>query len=120
MTTTTTTTMTATTAATAQKLNIGLHVARGSDLPPLVVSRAVAEMMVAHRCGSLYRTRLAQSTTEPTLVVELPVAAPDATIHDLAIDLAQDCIAVRDATGGRLIGPRASRWGAFDPAFFIE
>jgi hypothetical protein len=71
--------------------------------------------------------QLLDSDTEPTLVVtvhtgELPVdVAPSQAIFCASKALGQDCIAAyipaRDV--GRLIGPRADKWGAFNPEFFL-
>ncbi len=76
--------------------------------------------------------QLLDSDTEPTLVVtvhtgELPVDVPPSlAIYKTAQALNQECIAayvpeqgaVR-APVGRLIGPRAAAWGAFNPEFFL-
>lgn len=43
----------------------------------------------------------------------------DEEVYRIAERLGQDCIAVRDRRGGRLIGPRAAAWGPFDPSRFL-
>jgi len=68
--------------------------------------------------------RQAQSATEPTLVVTLS-ASPARVYADVARiseALGQDCIAVYcpQRQVGALVGPRASAWGTFNKANFIE
>lgn len=69
---------------------------------------------------------IVQSDTEPTLVVEVwmdpSVLIPaGAAVYQVAVALDQDCIAARISWNGqgRLIGPRAAAWGAFDARFFF-
>lgn len=75
----------------------------------------------------LGRTRLDLTQgEEPTVVAQVLTGGgvgrvgAEAKIFALAAELNQDCIAVYSpATGeGSLIGPRAEKWGAFNPAFF--
>lgn len=69
------------------------------------------------------RVSLLQSDSEPTAVVLCePPAGNSIAVHQLAQRLNQDCIAVYDATlrRGELIGPNAEKWGAFNPAFFLQ
>jgi hypothetical protein len=68
-----------------------------------------------------FACEVAQSNTEPTLVVSIPgYQMKGSDLYQLSLDLKQDCIAVRDFNGGRLVGPRASEWGPFNPQYFIE
>lgn len=71
------------------------------------------------------RYRVAQSGTEPTLVVsvvhERPELVDDAYWSAIACKYAQDCIAVLDSKGnGALVGDFASKWGEFNPEYFIK
>ena len=71
------------------------------------------------------RYRVAQSGTEPTLVVsvvhERPEIVDDAYWSAIACKYAQDCIAVLDSKGnGALVGDFASKWGSFNPEYFIK
>lgn len=98
-------------------VNIGL--ARNDGRPDNKVDGVLAFL---ERLGfNIGAYRVAQSSTEQTLIVQLggPGAlAMPAPFFDL---LAQDCIAVRDETGqGSLVGPKAADWGEFDPAQFLE
>lgn len=107
-------------------LNIGLD-----NLPPeagnsigvkaLFVSRAI------RRAGFYAEPirKVVESDSEFTLVVEATFSSyfgvPQA-INDLAVVLAQDCIAVycKNNGEGRLIGPRADNWGVFNPELFFK
>lgn len=68
-----------------------------------------------------------QSDSEPTVVARLrtpPAQALAPTIsrlYFLSSLLGQDCIAYYDLTLGRgaLTGPRAAKWGPFNPDFFF-
>lgn len=70
------------------------------------------------------RYRVAQSGTEPTLVVT--VVHDDAnviadSICAVANRYAQDCIAVRNVGGcGVLLGDYSAKWGEFNPEYFIS
>lgn len=60
------------------------------------------------------------------LVIDYPGASLDGLLNEvrfyvLATELAQDCVAVQDASGyGLLIGPYASTWGEFNPDYFVQ
>ena len=64
--------------------------------------------------------RIVESSPESTLVVSLH-ALDSIRPHDIAVEFAQDCIAVYDLLHreGRLVGPKAAEWGAFDPSKFV-
>ena len=90
------------------------------------VIRATDALLVARRFfPSFLSITTVQSDTEPTLVLEVDAHAHPRTepvraaIHKLAEILGQDCIAAYANGVGRLIGPRAAAWGAFNPEFFI-
>jgi len=102
-------------------LNIGLDVATGGRLDIADVAAVLHEHHVP-----LLAIREHQSDTEATAVVRLScdplvVAAAMRAAYDIAEDLGQDCIAVYNPiiAVGQLIGPRAERWGTFNPAFFL-
>lgn len=77
------------------------------------------------------RVVLRESDTETTAVVRVDTTllgvdvSPRDAIYSLAQYLGQDCIAVWQYLPaprrgeGRLIGPNAAKWGAFNPEFFI-
>lgn len=103
-------------------LNIGLESKTRNDLTVRGVLDTLTFMgLVPVHYG------IHQSNTERTMVVrvhtaELPVGvAPSRAIFKASEALGQDCIAAyipaRDV--GRLIGPRADAWGAFNPEFFL-
>jgi hypothetical protein len=104
-------------------LNIGLA-GNGQTLDEHLVSESVAELV--NGVGSF--CALVQSHTEPTLVVEFVTAELDAAGVDVLTvasticnQLDQDCVALY-STGvgaGFLIGPRASKWGPFNPNYFF-
>lgn len=66
-----------------------------------------------------------QSDTEPTLVVEVErrgnIINTANAIFILAELLDQECIAVYNCSSqmGALIGPKADKWGAFNPDYFV-
>lgn len=63
-----------------------------------------------------------QSDTEKTVVATVNHGGDAyACANWLAERLHQDCVAILDnETGeGRLVGPRAAKWGAFNPEFFF-
>lgn len=95
-------------------LNIGLHVEGELTLTHSDVLRAV--------CGegvSILACRVCQSTTEPTLVIEVdrPLNANEG--YFIAVTLRQDCIAQWHNGVGELFGPKAQEWGPFNKDFFI-
>lgn len=107
-------------------LNIGLD---DSESQPPSMTR---EQRLAMALGRLQRyaahgavtMRLAQSDTEPTLVVQFyctlhAIGQIRSTVFELACELGQEAIAVVVDGDGYLIGPAAESWGAFDPGRFI-
>ena len=71
------------------------------------------------------RYRVAQSGTEPTLVVTVvhdrPNLVDNAYWSAIACKYAQDCIAVVDSKGaGSLVGDFSNKWGEFNPEYFIS
>jgi hypothetical protein len=101
-------------------LNIGLKSKTLGDIPV-----ELAKQMLWAADLLIKTERVAQSDTEPTLVVEVTsLNGPRMTLaalHQLSVDLGQDCVGVyRPKTkGGALIGPKAAAWGEFNPEFFI-
>lgn len=101
-------------------LNIGLARAGKPDIGPCVALTAVREAGFTTDA-----TKLDVSDTERTLIVETEwhgdYTLLDRTAEKVADWLEQDCIAVCTPCfgSGKLIGPRADKWGAFNPAFFI-
>ena len=101
-------------------LNIGLDVGATSS-----IAAHVALQIVSANNFRVERSKVVQSDTEPTLVVEIQVFDLPflawAQLKQIAIDLHQDCIAAYnpDKGKGALIGPRAAAWGPFNPEFFI-
>ena len=107
------------------ELNIGLEVANGDNTIHSRSRRAVLAMRAL--AGWATYDRLAQSSTEETLIMVCHVTPEDmfdfhTAVHELAVAIEQDCIAVYNATrlSGELIGPNALAWGAFNPEFFIR
>ena len=102
-------------------LNIGLDVKATSTLATHVVKQIVNTYDFV-----VEQETLLQSDTEPTLVLKvISLNGPTLTLqgfYGIATDLGQDCIAVyRPQQGnGALIGPRAAKWGSFNPAYFFN
>ena len=102
-------------------LNIGLDVATGGRLDISDVAAVLHEHHVP-----VHAIREYQSDTEATAVVRLScdplvIAAAMAAAYDIAEGLGQDCIAIYNPiiAVGQLIGPRADKWGTFDPSRFL-
>lgn len=98
-------------------LNIGLAV--GDSVPVDQLFRTLRAVRSVSGDNPI-TSRVAQSSTEQTLVVilEEPLSAEAAS--DLALLLNQDCIAQLESDGeGNLYGPCAEAWGPFDINEFI-
>lgn len=112
----------------AYTLNIGL--ARNDGLPDNRLVQVLYELdhhyissrIIGLRTSQPLGTTTVEDWTEKTLIVQLDGGITDFCLTAFCIDLAQDCIAIRnDETGeGRLVGPNAEKWGAFNPDFFLE
>lgn len=102
-------------------LNIGLRSADGRC--QITPGAAIHELYGAldQSPVKLLGTSAHISSTERTLVVELSATPSWWAIYDLSTTLWQDCIAAYDLEieEGELIGPRAAKWGAFDPTQFL-
>lgn len=100
-------------------LNIGLKTADGTRIIPTLDAYTAAQKFLGTPTNAVRRAAKGPDD-EPTLVLTYWWAPPAAAIDRLSTALHQDCIAVLDdVTGvGRLIGPNAAAWGAFNPAFF--
>lgn len=81
---------------------------------------------VLETCGfEIEGAHVARSGTEDTYVAEIAFYGErktlEARLWAAAFDLHQDCIALRYESGeGKLIGPNAAAWGAFDSSLFLE
>jgi hypothetical protein len=100
--------------------NIGLTTNKGADLPPHTALNAI------QRAGfSISASRIALGVwlgdVEPCLVAVCHWHGPEplwpARVHGIAIECAQDCIAVDCGGAGQLIGPDA-KGQTFDRALF--
>ena len=62
-----------------------------------------------------------QSQSEETSVIVLDCYVDDALLNVLCDQLNQDAIAAFDTAEGtgRVVGPRASEWGGFNPSYFL-
>lgn len=93
---------------------------------PAVVERLFTVIHALRAAGfKVQASKLLQSDTEPTLAARVLFCGHmtdfNQVLHDLSASLQQDCIAVYNPiTGqGELIGPRAAKWGPFNPEFFF-
>jgi len=111
------------------ELNIGLDVPGASNTPAsrdMLAMRATAYLTAAFAGVAVrrYESQYEQdgaTVTEAGMAVRLTAERPvDWMIDSLAAMLEQDCIGVLDADSGAgvLVGPKASEWGSFNPAFF--
>lgn len=99
-------------------LNIGVARAGQSNIGVGTVLRDLGALakIVAHS--------VQHSETEDTVVALVEhdsVMALANDVYHLSAILGQDCIAVWNmaTSAGALIGPRADKWGAFNPEFFL-
>ena len=101
-------------------LNIGLEPNASGHLGVTVVRQILAANGFIVGPSKVY-----QSDTEPTLVVEVQWDGQgdgfSRAIWNTCIDLRQEAIAVwsPDIEKGALFGPKAAKWMPFDPAKFI-
>lgn len=107
-------------------LNIGLNIedAYGNQIGAHTVEGVLAALR--DRRFPVRQAALHGSRSEPTLVVRTPDDAQSlitvlSGLYQLSEVLQQDCITVYCPTlaSGRLIGPRAAKWGDFDPTQFL-
>lgn len=109
-------------------LNVGLEVNDGARVYNNKITRVVevVEAWLPNEV-SIERFVRVESQTEPTLLVQLD-GGPEFDLDDVlyfigrtATYLRQDCIAVYlpHNNTGTLCGPRAEKWGPFNPALFI-
>jgi hypothetical protein len=102
-------------------LNIGLLESTRFGGAPVEIHRAIK---ACQTLGEITRSRLAQSATELTLVIQIrPVIrgrdAIEAIIFGISDALFQDCIAWHDGNVGSVTGKEAALWGAFSPEYFL-
>ena len=104
-------------------LNVGMDIESTEALSANVIREILAANGLL-----LGRDAVVQSDTERTLVIDV-MPGPEITnpgrMHAAlflsAQDLRQDCIAAwnEQTRSGGLVGPRAAKWGAFNPEFFF-
>lgn len=99
-------------------LNIGLAIGDTGQ----IIEPGAALAKVRINLGDIPVTyAVVQSDTEQTLVAVMEDEPTVGGLMALCDALQQDCVAVlADGDKGRLVGPRAATWGAFDPAKFID
>lgn len=97
-------------------LNIGLA-NTGHLSQKAAVSTALA-LLGSHAGPS----KVVQSDTEPTLVVETYGDPSPTTVYRVAVALDQDCVAYYSVGDdlGLLIGPRPDSWAPFDKTLFRD
>lgn len=112
------------------ELNIGLNADGQANTPAHHDARAAQALARLTSGRILQATRYETTydgpdgaTTEPGLFVRLDTNnffSAEENVYSLAVLLGQDCISLYSPLHhtGRLIGPRAAQWGAFDYRFF--
>lgn len=101
---------------TRHLINVGLQRNTGGTISAANVRKAIA------RHARIVESTVRQSDTEQTLVVEIEASKAIAPLlNSLCKSFAQDCIANYDLANrvGTLVGPQATKWGQFDPQFFL-
>jgi len=106
----------ASSAARRATVNIGLDINGGARLTPEQALEALERIGVKP-----VRSFVAQSDSEPTLVVELSRAMNADEANHISTQLQQEAIAQVDETGaGDLFGPAADKWKPFNGDYFIR
>lgn len=95
-------------------LNVGLDTNEGGS-----ISAAQALAAIRMRGGYVRSHTLAESDTELTLIAILNNPMNPDKLHQLSVDLQQDCIAMAVGSDGELYGPKAEAWGPFNPEYFL-
>lgn len=96
-------------------LNIGMNIGDGTRKN---TEREVLLVLKAYH-ASVLQYRVAQSNTEPTMVVQITHPLSPEKAWEIAAVLEQDCIA-QDAHGAlELYGPNADAWKPANRDFFI-
>jgi len=99
-------------------LNVGLNRNTGGKLDLIVALIKIEEYF------TILDIKTGQSNSEKTLICRAsgPWNSLESDLYNLSIDLNQDCIAMSLDGGrtGKLIGPKASKWGDFNPEYFIS
>jgi hypothetical protein len=97
-------------------INIGLDINGGEKLSPEQALAALQRMGLKPMSA-----KIAQSDTEPTLIIELDRALKADEAHALSAELQQEAIAQVDEFGvGDLHGPSADKWKPFNGDYFID
>lgn len=94
----------------------------GSDTYHKLYKLTADRVLTALRLAGFRTAQLSvyHSDTEETFVVRLPYPMAEQDLFALSVVLDQDCIAQwNGGDTGKLIGPRASLWGEFNPELFI-
>lgn len=118
-------------------LNVGLHAAgaadnsTGAQIARAEIVRAALDGVLA--VSGTYTSKVAQSGSEPTLVIHGVITREDRLnlyqfrlfLFRLAVALSQDCIATIFEPHGKppvgdMVGPKSEGWGPFDRAFFLN
>jgi hypothetical protein len=112
-------------------LNIGLQ--EGRDGPVIMHQTALAKTLhVMQHCNikvRCFRYRVADSATEPTLILGLSLGGDTwrivQALESLCQQLKQEAIAAyvvgrHGVEGGFLAGPKAQEWGPFNPEYFLK
>lgn len=107
-------------------VNIGLDVAGTRNTVQERVERANLAYMILRTLYTereLISVEYRNSESEPTMVLQILDTVENAKTFFwyLSRDLRQDCIALVDDNGqnGVLVGPKAEKWGEFNPEFFL-
>lgn len=102
-------------------INIGLN--RAGETFASITPQQCADVLRSKGIAVL-AAAIGQSETETTFAA-ICIAAQHETVrnvhlHELCLDLNQDCVAVLSANEGKLIGPKADDWGPFNLDYWID
>lgn len=101
------------------ELNLRLDVRGRASTSAEIAQRQAQALALLGTCGHRRHDTQVNGALVPSLVACVE-GWTEADVHDLAVQMDQDCIAVLDVgTGkGTLIGPRVEGYGTFDLAHF--
>jgi len=103
------------------EINIGMNVNGVKTLSTAEICKTVEDYGF-----EIFSLWIVQSDSEPTVVFATEIDESKekwkSDLFDVALALCQECIAVFDpeSGNGELIGPRAEKWGEFNPHYFFR
>lgn len=96
-------------------MNIGMNVNGGKSLTASEIKNAIKESG-----AKILKSSIKKSGTEPTFIVKLSKPLDANQMNKLAEVLKQEAIPQLSNGIGNMYGPKAAKWGAFNPYYFMN